>query len=287
MSEIIITIIKFVILFFLAYEVYQFMRVILEKDSVTKFPVMTKNAVSTAIGKAKSRYLSEDNLRSMMSRYGLMHLLHDYNIDAATFVIVKVVTGLLLGALGQSFVGNPLAKLAIFVVGVIVGFFIPDFIIKENNKSDNDAMLDDIINVYTMLKIHATSGVYITDSLIECQRAVANPRLKESFTELNNNILSRKITIEEAVDLFNSRFESDHIDNLSVIIKQSLKTGRSSEVLTDISKQIEDTNRLRAERQKEKMRKKMTIMQVVFFIIITIIALYLVVQQMLSSMANI
>lgn len=287
MSEIIITIIKFVVLFFLAYEVYQFMRVILEKDSVTKFPVMTKNAVSTAIGKAKSRYLSEDNLRSMMSKYGLMHLLHDYNIDAATFIIIKVVAGLLLGILGQSFIDNPLAKIIILVVGAIVGFFIPDFIIKENNKSDNDAMLDDIINVYTMLKIHATSGVYITDSLIECQRAVANPRLKESFTELNNNVLSRKITIEEAVDLFNSRFESDHIDNLSVIIKQSLKTGRSSEVLADISKQIEDTNRLRAERQKEKMRKKMTIMQVVFFIIITIIALYLVIQQMMDSMATI
>lgn len=287
MSEIIITIIKFVVLFFLAYEVYQFMRVILEKKSVTKLPVMTKNAVSTAIGKAKSRYLSEDNLRSMMSKYGLMHLLHDYNIDAATFVIVKVVAGLLLGALGQSFVAHPLAKLAIFVVGVIVGFFIPDFIIKENNKSDNDAMLDDIINVYTMLKIHATSGVYITDSLIECQRAVANARLKEALTELNNNVLSRKITIEEAVDLFNSRFESEHIDNLAVIMKQSLKTGRSSEVLADISKQIEDTNKIRAERQKEKMKKKMTVMQVVFFIIITIIALYLVIQQMMSSMANI
>lgn len=284
-TTIIITIIKFVILAFLLYQAYILGKALFErKNNIT---ILAKSTVDTAIGKSKSLYFSDDNIKSMMSKYGLMYMLHDYSLESSTFIIMKIIFGLGIGLAVSSFFSGIILKIVFFLIMSIVGFYLPDEFLKMSNKTDNVNMLDDIVTVYTALKIYTTSNVHITSALIECQRIVSNRRLKEAFMELNNNILSGRITMEDAVDLFNSRFCNDHIDNLSVIIKQSLKTGHSSEILADISKQIEDTNRVRAQDKKKQLERKMSTIQVMFFSCLAAIAIYISVYEMLDTVFTI
>lgn len=285
MQSVIIWLMRWVVMIFLVVQVYQLVSVLMGRNN--KFTQLAKNVVDSAIGRTKTYYFSRENLTAMMSRYGLMHMIGDYNMEPSSFLILKGGCGIILMILGISLMDGALLKIAVGTVLLILGFFIPDIFIKISNQSDNTAMQDDIITIYNILRLHAKAGVFITDSLIECQREVGNKRLKEALMELNNNVISGKLTTEEAVDLFNARFSFDQIDNLSVIIKQSLRTGRAVEILSDISKQIEDTNRNRAQDEKDKTKRKTAGIQAFFFIMITVLAIYLVGMQMAVSLSSI
>lgn len=285
MQAFIITVMRWIVTIFVVVQVYQLVSVCMGKSN--KFTQLAKKAVDAAIGRTNTYYFSRENLTAMMSKYGMMHMLGDYNLEPSSFLIIKGGCGLILMVLGISVAPGIILKTVCAVALAVFGFFVPDIFIKISNKSDNEAMQDDIITIYNILRLHAKAGVFVTDSLIECQREVSNKRLKEALNELNNNTLSAKLTTEEAVDLFNARFCFDQIDNLSVIIKQSLRTGRSTEILSDISKQIEDTNRNRAQDEKDKTKRKTAGIQTLFFIMITVLAIYLVGMQMMNSMGAI
>lgn len=282
--EIVVTIMKVIVLLFLLYQSYLLGKAVCERHG--NIAVLAKSTVDTAIGKSKSTYFSEDNLKAIMSKHGLMYMLHDYNLEASTFILFKIGFSIMLGIASAVLFKGSMLAIIMLLFGIVIGFYLPDIILKESNRSDNVAMLDDIITVYTMLKIHAKSNVHITDSLIECQRTISNGRLKEGFKELNNNILSKKITIEESVDLFNSRFDNDNINNLCIILRQSLRTGHSSEILSDITKQIEDVNRVRSQEKKHQLERKMAFIQVLFFTCIASIAIFVTGMEMFSAIST-
>lgn len=264
--------------------VYSLVTIVFNKRN--KFVQMSQNAIDIALGKSKSIYFSKENLTAMMSKYGLMHMMKDYRLEPSIFILMKTGCGI-VGAFVGIFLANQFAMgLLLAVILFAVSFFIPDIVLWSSNTNDNIRMQDDIVAVFATLKIHARAGVYISDTLVECQRVVSNPRLKEAFIELNNNILSRRVTVDDAVDIFNSRFENEQIDNLSVIIKQSLNTGRSTDMIADISKQIEDTNRARSMSQRDKLKRKIAVIQTTFFSLITVLVLYLVVMQMFVSLRD-
>lgn len=159
--------------------------------------------------------------------------------------------------------------------------------IYSKDKKDNEAMQDDIVSIYTILKLNAKAGVFISDSLVECQRSVTNGRLKAGLTELNNNILSRKLTLEDSVELFNARFNNEQIDNLTVILRQSLRTGQIANMLDDVSKQIEDINKLRTEQEKIKMQRQTKMMNIAFFVGISALIIYITGYQLVESLGDI
>ena len=147
-------------------------------------------------------------------------------------------------------------------------------------------MEDDIVTIYSTLKTEARAGLFIGDSLIDCQRSVTNKRLKKALTELNNNILSRKMTMEEAISVFRMRFDNPQIDDLTDIIRQSFRTGRIIEMTKDISGQIEDNNKIRFENEKIKAKKSATMLSIAFFSGIIILALYAVGLQLGESLTS-
>ena len=280
-----ISVIRIVILAYLGFNVFLLVMIATKKDSDIK--MMAQSAIDTAIGKSKSNYFSRENLTAIMSKYGLMHMVRDYNLEPSTFIIIKLIFSLLAGIAMLVSVPTILLKIILAVAGVIFGFFIPDLILKASNHSDNVKMQEDIITIYNILKIHAKAGVHITDSLIECQRSVAEPRLKEALLEMNNTIVAGQTTMADAVDNFNARFDNEQIDNLSVIIKQTFKTGKSEEILMDVTKQIEDANKIHTQNSEDTLKRKASLVQVVYFMAISGIALYLAAMQMMVSASNI
>ena len=284
-AQLIITIIKWILIVFIMIEAYTAVSVIFDKKN--KISVMAKGTINLALGKSNSIYLNADKITADMSKYGVMYMFRDYNMDPSAFVSAKLACAGGFGLLG--FIAAPnewIPKIIGITIGLILGFIAPDIFIRISNRQDNDKMMTDIQTIYTTLKIHARAGVYVTDSLIECQRNIENGRLKQALNEMNNNILASRVTIDVAVDQFNARFCNEQIDNLSVVIKQALHTGRSADMLEDISKQIDTNNFVHRMKVKDRIKRESAFIQVTFFTLITVILLYLVVMELMQGLAG-
>lgn len=285
-AQLVITIIKWIIIAFVMVEAYTAVSVLFDKRN--RIAIMAKSSMDLALGKSKSTYFNPDKITADLSKYGIMYMFKDYNMEPSSFMAAKLTSAGVTALIGFMVTPNELAeKLLVVVIGLIIGFFLPDIFIRANNDSDNSAMMEDIQTIYSTLKIHARAGVYITDSLIECQRNVENGRLKQALNEMNNNILASRVTIDEAVDQFNARFCNEQIDNLSVVIKQALHTGRSSDMLEDISKQIEDNNRIQGMKKRDRIKRQASMIQVIYFSMITFMLLYLVAMELMVGLSGI
>lgn len=280
-----VMIMKYLIIGFICYSAYTLVSILFANKN--KAVVLAKDVVNNALGKSKSSWFNEDKILADLSKYGVMYMTKDYNIEASTWILVKVLCGALCGLVGFSLASSIIGKILCAVGLLIAGFFLPDGFIRLSNKSDNDAMANDILTIYTILKIHARAGVYVTDSLIECQRTVTNGRLKQALNEMNNNILSSRITMDEAIMQFNARFRNDSIDNLAIILLQSSKSGQSINLLDDLSAQIVNGNKARSEMKKAKLKRKLSIQQTIFFSIVVGMVLYLVIIEMTTSVSAI
>ena len=281
-TVLIVKIVSIVAACFLAVQVYSLISILFVKDGSAA--ILSKRVIQSALDNSHSSYFSADKLEADMSKYGLMYMLRDYNIEASSYIAIKLLFATALGIAGIALGGTAAMKLGLFVALAVAGFFAPDIFIRISNNSDNENMSSDILQVYSTLKIHAKAGVYITDSLIECQRIVENKRLKQAFKELNNNILSAKLSPIEAITNFNARFSNSQIDNLVIILIQSFSTGRSSAMLEDLSKQIQTGNALRLEKKESKLKKEVAILQVIFFGVITMLLLYLIASEMAAAL---
>jgi len=256
-------------------------------DHKSKFIALSKEAVDTAIGKSEGSLFNRERINGYLSKMGVLYHRDNYALDASTFILEKIVIGGALALACLVFAPGTIWKLAGAAAAFILGFMIPNFMIYSKDKKDNEAMQDDIVSVYTILKLNAKAGVFISDSLVECQRSVTNGRLKAGLTELNNNILSRKLTLEDSVELFNARFNNEQIDNLTVILRQSLRTGQIANMLDDVSKQIDDINKLRTEQEKMKMQRQTKMMNIIFFIGISALIIYITGYQLVESLGDI
>lgn len=273
--------------FFAIVIAYGYSAVMFGLDHKSKFVALSKEAVDNAIGKSKSDLFNRERINGYLSKMGVLYHRNDYALDASTFILEKIVIGGALALACLIFAPGLVWKLTGALVAFILGFMVPNFMIYSKDKKDNEAMQDDIVSIYTILKLNAKAGVFISDSLVECQRSVTNGRLKAGLTELNNNILSRKLTLEDSVELFNARFNNEQIDNLTVILRQSLRTGQIANMLDDVSKQIEDINKLRTEQEKIKMQRQTKMMNIAFFVGISALIIYITGYQLVESLGDI
>ena len=285
-AKLIITIIKWIIIVFVMVEAYTAVSVLFDRRNRIAF--MAKGSIDLALGKSKSTYLNADKITADLSRYGIMYMFKDYNMEPSSFISAKFACSGATALLGFLLTPSSLTqKLIVVVICLIIGFFLPDVFIRVSNSSDNEKMMQDIQTIYTTLKIHSRAGVFITDSLIECARNVENGRLKQALNEMNNNILASRVTIDEAVDQFNARFCNEQIDNLAVVIKQALHTGRSSDMLADISKQIEDNNKIQSMKKRDQIKRSSALIQFLYFTMITAMLLYLVAMELMIGLSGI
>lgn len=277
----IISILRIIVLIAVAYFAYRIASYsIINKQ---KFKEMTVGTVNRALGRSNSFYFNKENLTALLSKYGVMAMFNDYRIEPSTFVIVKTVLAVGFVILGVMINAPVPGKIVCAIVCGLVGFWVPDILIRISNKEDNENMLDDILEMYDILKIYTKAGAHVKEALIECQLQVKNKRLKTGLQELNNNMISGQTTMREAIDIFNARFSNDNIDDLCVILKQALVTGRSAKILSDISKQLYDIRHAKSILDKERMDRKMQIIQLLFFVGLIALLIYVIGIELISS----
>ena len=232
----------------------------------------------------KRGYFNLERIDSYLRSHG-GYFMFDW-LEPFTFLMIKIGLALLFFAVGVSIIkGNLLLAIIIGAVLSVVGFFSFDFIINVANDSDNDDMLTDIKAIFDTLKIQTKAGVFLSYSLCECYLIVKNARLKAAMLEMTNKIVIKN-DIESAVTEFNKCFENSYIDTLCITIKQSMESGKSVQILEDLSKQIADMQHAINIREREKLDSRIQLLEVLVFVGLIGAVLYALVIQMMGSMSG-
>lgn len=167
--------------------------------------------------------------------------------------------------------------------GFIIGILLFKWYLHHRNKTDNEQMTPDIMMIYNILTSQIKGGVYMADALSECRQIVKNKRLKKALEEFHNKIYFQNTTVSEAIDDLESKFDNINISSLCMIVRQTEETGRSIDVLKDISKQLSDIEEVEIEQKKMKLERTMSFVMIILFGDIMGFVFYTMVREMLSQ----
>lgn len=207
-------------------------------------------------------------------------------LDPFTFLMIKAGVALLGFLVVFSFIpSNLFLALIGGLVGAVIGFFAFDWLLDIANESDNDEMLTDVKSIFDTLRTQTKAGVFLSNSLTECYMIVSNARLKSALLDMTNKIVIKN-DIEDAVKDFNREFDSPYIDTLCVTILQSMESGKSVQILEDLSKQISDMQSAINIKEQEKLDAKIQVLEMLVFIGLIGAVLYVLVLSMFGQFTS-
>ena len=137
--------------------------------------------------------------------------------------------------------------------------------------------------MYDTLRIQTKAGVYLTSSLTECYLVVKNPRLKTALLDLNNYIMIKN-DVYTGIEEFNMKFDSPFVNTFCIVIKQGIESGKTVQVLEDLSSQIRDIDNSMKEKLSEQIKSKLAINQLLIFIGLIATVLYGIMSSLASSL---
>ena len=125
----------------------------------------------------------------------------------------------------------------VFLVGV-AGFLFMDLFLRVKNKSSNEEMITDIMEMSRSVLYGKRGGQYITDALKDSVIVVENKRLKLALIRLSNN-LDSGMSIDECLQELELSFSSGEISAFCTVIKSLQSTGQVDESLKILENNIE------------------------------------------------
>lgn len=215
----------------------------------------------------RNTYLKKNGVNYMFPAVGAVEFYILKLIFAATSVIIICIL-----------------QMIILLPIVCLAFFIPDILIKFSNSSDNDAMLSDIESIYDIMRIQARAGVFVQDSLLDCYISSKNKRLKAALLELCNQI-STSSTMEEAVSEFEVKFNNNHIDILCIILRQAQTSGKTVQILSDMSEQIRQVRHSLAMKEEGRLERRIEVLELMIFIGVLAIGIYSMGNEIMKMMS--
>lgn len=203
-------------------------------------------------------------LREDMSKYGVMYKFHNYHMSPGMYILFRVGVGLALSFL--AYIAG--IQNALFLLGFPIGYYGIPQLFKIMNKEDNQKIFVDIYNTYANLSIQMQAGLYITKALEYSYHTAKNPRFKEAMAELVLNIADKTLTMEESINIFNSRFCSDEIDKMCVMMKNLMRYGNNESYTKDLLKEVEAIIAADSLRSEDKLNSKANMVAFAFFAIV-------------------
>ena len=235
-----------------------------------------KQKLERGMQSSSVRIFNYAELDAYLKRTGVFYM-SGGKLDPLGYLAIRFGAALFGLAVGTKF------SIAIGLGFMVALFFLPDFIINESNKSDNNKMLEDIKNVYDTLRIQSKAGVYIADILSDCYTVVANRRLKDAFLKLSSDIMANN-DLSLAMEKFQEMFTNQYLSTLAVIIEQSLRTGKSIKMFDDIKKQLEDIDITLMMQEKIRIQRKIAATQTMIYTSVVAASLFLAAVSLQSGM---
>lgn len=128
---------------------------------------------------------------------------------------------------------KPLTALA-----AVVGWLFLDLILKAQNKSSNDEMMPDIMEMSRSVLYGKRGGQYIADALKDAVIVVENKRLKTALMGLRNDLDAGR-SLDECLDELEMSFSNGEISAFCTVIKSLQSTGQVDEALRTLENNIE------------------------------------------------
>lgn len=235
-------------------------------------------ALSEKFKKKHKRKYNE--IQIYLSRIGANYLIGRI-IDPIEYIGLKLVLSILFGASGLAFAGN-----IGLIVGVIIGYKAPGFILGIANERDNDAILGDIRSVYETLRIKTESGMFLTTSVRQCYKVVSNKRLKKALLELSGE-LGTTNNVKNSIDLFQMKFKNRYVDQLCITLRQGFDSGSTLNGLTDIANNLNDIQKAIELDSKNRLEKEVMCTQLLILFSIMATIMYVVMVKMSDIMSGI
>lgn len=255
---IIVIIILLIFLFFFRFSL---------KEKTMKIGSMAKNKLLVSMQKSQVGYFNYDSIDSYLTQYGVKFMYGD-KLNPISYFGIKFILAFLFSIIGFNIEG--------FLLGIglwILGYFAFDIMINVSNVRDNENMTMDIMAMYDTLRLQTKANVFLLTALSECYICVRSARLKAALLQLTSDIIN-KTDIEKALDKFNQQFKNSYINTFCIIIKQSLESGKSVQILEDMSNQIVDVQHAIDLKEKESFDRLMSFFQFLYFIGIVALCIY-------------
>lgn len=188
--------------------------------------------------KAVTRFLIEKQIA--LKKMGAGILLKD-QLTVSQWYLYK---GLMAGLFGliSFFVADGLIKTdyskVITLAAAVFGWMFLDIVLKVQNKSSNDAMMPDIMEMSRSVLYGKRGGQYIADALKDAVIVVENRRLKTALMRLRND-LDSGVSLDACLDDLEMSFSNGEISAFCTVIKSLQSTGQVDEALRTLENNIE------------------------------------------------
>lgn len=192
---------------------------------------------------------------------------------AATF---GMITFFIVGEMMDSSAGKPL-----MIVATVAGWFFLDLILRLQNKSSNDEMMPDIMEMSRSVLYGKRGGQYIADALRDSVIVVENKRLKTALMKLRSELDSGR-SLDSCLDELEMSFSNGEISSFCTVIKSLQSTGQVDEALRTLESNIE-REQVSVNKKRCIVLEQKTMMYVVFIAMdILAMILYCIVMKLLE-----
>lgn len=130
------------------------------------------------------------------------------------------------------------AALPISLFALLIGWLFLDFVLRSLNKSSNEDMMDDIMEMSRSVLYGKRGGQYISDALKDSVMVVENKRLKTALIQLRNDLDSGR-SIDECLQELEMSFSNGEISSFCTVIKSLQSTGQVDDALRTLENNIE------------------------------------------------
>lgn len=261
-----VKILKYLAMIGVAVSFYFFLYKLLKRSTVLK-DVAEKEVTNRIAKEGKTSALALE-----MSKYGIMYRMENYELTPTWYIFVRLMTGAALFAVLIFLdIRHPAALLAF-----PAGYYGLPFLFKKMNETDNKEMLMDIFNTYANINIQLKVGLYIANALEYSYYTAKSKRYKEAMAELILNMSDKTVTMEQSINIFNSRFASEEIDKLCAMIKTLLRYGNNNGYSQDLMDEIKAIIQADAIQAESDIDTKANMISFSFFAIVIVVVAYTV-----------
>lgn len=221
---------------------------------------------------------TQERMELRVKKKGMKFLFGD-GFGGAQFLMIKCFCAVLCAFL------SVLAEPVFLLPALLFGYELPDIFADFSNEADNREMLEDIKILYDTVRIQSRAGVYVTVSTMDCYLITEHPRLKAALLEFNNAVLAKN-SLAEAVDGFEARFDNRYIDCFCIVLRQAMVSGKSVQILNDLSSQMTDVEHALRIRQRESLERKIQILELLLFTGLLAICVYGIAAEIMGAVIN-
>ena len=188
--------------------------------------------------------------------------------------------GLIAFFISAGVIKSDMAK-PISIFAAVIGWAFLDLLLRLSNKSSNDEMMPDIMEMSRSVFYGKRGGQYIADALRDAVIVVENKRLKTALMRIRND-LDTGIGLDECLDELELSFSNGEISSFCTVIKSLQSTGQVDEALRTLENNIE-REQASVNKRRCMILEHKTMMYVIFIAMdLMVMILYSIIMKLLE-----